>query len=120
MESILVCQALTMAMFHRGYPSKVIIHSNHSGQYCSDEYQVILTTYNLRCSMSRKENCWDNAVAESFFHMLKTEWIYWYKLENIDQTKSMILWYIEAYYNLVRKHSHLNYLSPVQFENKLK
>lgn len=120
MESTLVCQALTMGMFHRGYPSKVIVHSDRSGQYCSDEYQAILTAYNLRCSMSRKGNCWDNAVAKSFFHTLKTEWIYRYKLENIDQTKSMILWYIEAYYNRVRKHSHLNYLSPVQFENKLK
>lgn len=109
-----------MAMFHHCYERKVIVHSDRSGQYCSDEYHAILTVYNLRCSMSRKGNCWDNTVVDSFFHTLKTEWIYRYKLENIDQTKSMILWYIEAYYNRVRKHSHLNYLSPVQFENKLK
>lgn len=118
MESALVCQALTMAMFHRGYPSKVIVHSNRGSQYCSDDYQTLLTAYGLECSMSRKGNCWDNAVAESFFHTLKTEWIYQHKLEHIAQAKSMILWYIEAYYNRIRKHSYLNYLSPVQFENK--
>ena len=66
-----------------------------------------------------KVNCWDNAVAESFFYMLKIEWIYQHKLENITQAKSMILWYIEGYYNRVRKHSHLNYLSPIQFEEKV-
>lgn len=119
MESSLVCQALTMALLHRGYPSKVIVHSDRGSQYCSDDYQAILTAYDLTCSMSRKGNCWDNAVAESFFHTLKTEWIYQHKLESVTQTKSMILWYIEAYYNRVRKHSHLNYLSPVQFEEKM-
>ncbi|WP_392560755.1 IS3 family transposase [Orbus mooreae] len=119
MESSLVCQALTMALLHRGYPSKVIVHSDRGGQYCSDDYQAILTAYGLTCSMSRKGNCWDNAVAESFFHTLKTEWIYRHKLENMAQAKSMILWYIEVYYNRVRKHSYLNYLSPVQFEEKM-
>ncbi|MDF7666994.1 IS3 family transposase [Orbaceae bacterium ESL0727] len=119
MESILVCQALTMALRHRGYPSKVIVHSDRGSQYCSEDYQAILTAYGLKCSMSRKGNCWDNAVAESFFHTLKTEWIYRYKLENMAQAKSMLLWYIEVYYNRVRKHSYLNYLSPVQFEEKV-
>lgn len=66
MESTLVCQALTMAMLHRGYPSKVIVHSDRGSQYCSDDYQAILAAYGLTCSMSRKGNCWDNAVAESF------------------------------------------------------
>lgn len=119
MQSSLVCQALTMAMLHRGYPSKVIVHSDRGSQYCSDAYQSILTAYGLTCSMSRKGNCWDNAVAEIFFHTLKTEWIYQHKLENIAQAKSMILWYIEGYYNRVRKHSYLNYLSPIQFEEKM-
>jgi len=58
-------------------------------------------------------------VAESFFHTLKTEWTYRHKLENMAQAKLMILWYIESYYNRVRKHSYLNYLSPVQFEEKM-
>lgn len=119
MESTLVCQALTMALLHRGYPSKVLVHSDRGSQYCSDDYQSILTAYGLTCSMSRKGNCWDNAVAESFFHTLKTEWIYRHKLENMAQAKSMLLWYIEVYYNRVRKHSYLNYLSPVQFEEKM-
>ncbi|WP_392560697.1 IS3 family transposase [Orbus mooreae] len=119
MESALVCQALTMTLLHLGYPSKVIVHSARGGQYCSDDYQAILTAYGLRCNMSRKGNCWDNAVAKSFFHTLKTEWVYRHKLENMAQAKSMILWYIEVYYNRVRKHSYLNYLSPVQFEEKM-
>lgn len=91
MESSLVYQALTMALLHRGYPSKVIVHRDRGSQYCSDDYQSILTAYGLTCSMSRKGNCWDNAVAESFFHTLKTEWIYRHKLENMAQAKSMIL-----------------------------
>ncbi|WP_164731228.1 integrase core domain-containing protein [Entomomonas moraniae] len=96
----------------------LFIAVGRAGQYCSDDYQATLTAYNLTCSMSCKVNYWGNAVAENFFYTLRTEWIYQHKLENIAQAKSMILWYIEAYYNRVRKHSHLDYLLPVQFENK--
>ena len=70
--------------------------------------------------MSRKGNCWDNAVAESFFHTLKSERVYCDHFKNQEEAKSKIMWYIEVYYNRKRMHSSLNYLTPEQFENKVK
>jgi transposase InsO family protein len=69
----LVCDALKMALWNRKFPKKVLFHSDQGRQYCSDDYQKLLRENNFICSMSRKGNCWDNAVAESFFHTLKTE-----------------------------------------------
>ena len=68
--------------------------------------------------MSRKGNCWDNAVAKSFFHTLKSELVYGDHFKNQEEAKSKIMWYIEGYYNRKRMHSSLNYLTPVQLENK--
>jgi len=72
----LVCDALMMALWRRGFPRDVIFHSDRGSQYCSDDYQKMLKHYGFICSMSRKGNCWDNSVAESFFHTLKTELTY--------------------------------------------
>lgn len=66
--------------------------------------------------MSGKGNCYDNAVAESFFHTLKTEHVYRFKYETREQARQSIYWYVEAYYNRVRRHSSVNYQSPVDFE----
>ena len=76
MSRQLVCNALMMALWRRVFPRGVICHSDRGSQYCSHDYQATLKKYGLVCSMSRKGNCWDNAVAESFFHTLKTELIY--------------------------------------------
>ncbi len=66
--------------------------------------------------MSRKGNCYDNAVAESFFHTLKTEWIYWEKYRTRNEAKSSIFSFIEVFYNSKRRHSYLEYLSPYNYE----
>lgn len=71
MKKSLVCDALMMALFKRKFPKNVIVHSDRGSQYCSQKYQTILRDYRLIGSMSRKANCWDNAIAESFFHTLK-------------------------------------------------
>ena len=67
MSRQLVCDALMMALWRRGFPRGVIVHSDRGSQYCSQDYQQMLKAYGLTCSMSRQGNCWDNAVAESFF-----------------------------------------------------
>lgn len=73
MTKQLVCDALMMALWRRSFPREVLFHSDRGSQYCSHEYQQMLKFYGFKCSMSRKGNCWDNAVAESFFHSIKTE-----------------------------------------------
>lgn len=91
---------------------------NRGSQYCSDDYQKLLKKYGLICSMSRKGNCWDNAVAESFFHSLKTELIYNEKYVTRDVAKQSIFEYIEVYYNRVRRHSAIGSIAPAVFESQ--
>ncbi len=117
MKSVLVCNALRMALRNRGYPKGVMVHSNRGSQYCSKDYQRLITNHQLKCSMSGKGNCYDNAVCESFFHTLKTELVYQRKYENREQARQSIFWYIEAYYNRVRRHSSIGYMSPINYEN---
>nr|WP_242604505.1 IS3 family transposase [Legionella gresilensis] len=76
MSKQLVRDALMMALFRRGFPKGVLFHLDRGSQYCSFDYQALLKANNMTCSMSRKANCWDNSVAESFSHTLKTELIY--------------------------------------------
>jgi putative transposase len=116
MKSVLVCNALRMALRNRGYPKGVIVHSDRGSQYCSKDYQRLITNHQLKCSMSGKGNCYDNAVCESFFHTLKTELVYQRKYENREQARQSIFWYIEAYYNRVRRHSSIGYMSPINYE----
>lgn len=120
MEKSLVCNALHMALWRRHFPKGVIIHSDRGSQYCSYEYQNILQSYNLICSMSRRGNCWDNAIAETFFHTLKTELVYDCKYKSREEAKSSIFNYIEAYYNQTRMHSSIGYLAPMEFEAKVR
>jgi putative transposase len=114
----LVCDALTMALWRRGFPKGVLCHSDRGSQYCSHEYQKILKHYGLICSMSRKGNCWDNSVAESFFHTLKTELIYNRRYVTRENAKQSIFHYVETYYNRVRRHSTIGSVSPETFENQ--
>jgi len=116
MKAALVCDALKMALQNRGYPKGVIVHSDRGSQYCSNSYQKLITNYQLKCSMSGKGNCYDNAVCESFFHTLKTELVYQRQYETRNQARRSIFWYIEAYYNRIRRHSSIDYMSPVNYE----
>ena len=115
-NSDLVCQALKSALYNRGYHSGVIVHTDRGSQYCSRRYQTLIQAHALRASMSGKGNCYDNAACESFFHTLKVEWVYQQTFTSIEQARTAIFWFIEAYYNRKRKHSTLGYLSPVNFE----
>ena len=114
----LVCQALLMALWNRKFPKGVILHSDRGSQYCSKDYQQLLATHQLVCSMSRKGNCWDNAVAESFFKTLKSELIRQETYETRGRAKQEIFEYIETYYNRIRSHSALGYKTPFEIEKE--
>lgn len=118
MTQALVCQALNMACSRRAYKHGLVLHSDRGSQYASIEYQTLLQTLGIQCSMSRKGNCWDNAVAESFFHSLKTECIYQDTYQSRQYAKNSLFDYIEVFYNRQRLHSYLNYQSPWQFEKQ--
>jgi putative transposase len=116
MTADLVCDALRMALFRRHQPSGVIVHSDRGSQYCSAQYQGLLKQYSLRCSMSGKGNCYDNACAESFFHSLKVEAIHGERFATREQLRQVVFEYIEVDYNRTRRHSANGYLSPMDFE----
>lgn len=116
MTKDLVISALLKALKSRGYPTNVIVHSDRGSQYASNEYKRILKQNNLHGSMSRKGDCWDNAVAESFFATIKKEYIYHTQFDTRVQAALGVFDYIEAWYNNERIHSHLERLSPNEFE----
>jgi len=119
MTTELVEKALWMAIKHRGSKTSTLIHSDRGSQYASKSYQTLLRKHGLVCSMSRKGNCWDNSVAESFFRSLKTELIYHERYATREIAKKSIFEYIEVFYNRQRRHSTLGYLSPVEYEGKM-
>ena len=116
MRSDLVCNSLQMAMFRRGMPSGVIVHSDKGSQYCSENFQDTLTEHKLISSMSGTGCCYDNAACESFFGTLKTELCDDESYQTREEAKSSIFEYIETYYNAERKHSTINYMTPKEFE----
>ena len=116
MTADLVCDALSMALWRRGFPKGVIVHSDRGSQYCSKAYWEIIDKHQLKQSMSRKGNCWDNACVESFFHSLKVEAIQYEPLMSRAQMRQAVFEYIEVDYNRKRRHSTLGYLSPEQYE----
>jgi len=112
----LVCQALRMAIANRSPGKGWLHHSDRGSQYASDDYQKLLKTRDTTVSMSRKGNCWDNAVVESFFSALKKELVHHRQFKTRNQAKSEIFEYIEVFYNRQRLHSTLDYRSPIEFE----
>ena len=108
--------ALEMALGRRGDVSGLIHHSDRGSQYCSHAFQSALRRNGIDCSMSRKGNCWDNAVAESFFATLKKELIHQCEYADQQAARASIFEYIEVFYNRVRRHSSLDGMSPEQFE----
>ena len=116
MESALATQALSMALWRRRMPRGVIVHSDRGSQYCSEKYRSLLLKHDLFCSMSGKGNCYDNAVAESFFHTLKVEAIHGEHFSTRDEMRRTIFEYIEVDYNRNRRHSANGHISPKAFE----
>ena len=108
--------AWKMAIKNRKTVAGLIFHSDRGVQYASNKFAKTLESYGVVRSMSRKGNCWDNAVAESFFKSLKNELIYQKYFYTKKQAKQEIFEYIEFYYNRTRSHSYLGNLSPVRFE----
>jgi len=116
LERGVALDALQMALTARQPPQGLLHHSDRGSQYLSYEYQQLLAAHGLLSSMSRKGNCWDNAVAESFFATLKLELAYRSHWRSRTQARSEVFEYIELFYNRQRRHSALGYLSPHQFE----
>jgi transposase InsO family protein len=115
-DTKLVSDALMMARWRQGKVKDVIVHSDQGSTYASNEYRRLLNEHNMRCSMSRKGECHDNAVAESFFSSLKTELTDDEDYFTRSQAKQSIFEYIEVFYNRQRRHSYLGYVSPVEYE----
>ena len=113
----LVASALRQALGHRQPTAGLMHHSDRDGLYASAAYYDILTEYGFVISNSRKGNCYDNACVESLFARLKTECLYPGRFLTKEQTKLDVFRYLEVFYNRVRRHSTLNYLSPVDFEH---
>ena len=116
MKADLVNNALSMAIWQRKPSKGLIWHTDRGSQYASHSHRKIIHQHGIIQSMSRKGNCWDNAVAESFFHTLKNELIYQCKFKTREEAKNAIFEYIEVFYNRIRAHSTNDYLSPVEYE----
>lgn len=114
----IVITAFLMAWSQRNPEKGLLFHSDRGVQYTSKDFQELLKSKYVICSMSRKGNCWDNACAESFFHLLKVEKVNHEKYKSREVAKISIFEYIEVFYNKVRTHSYLGYLSPSDFEKK--
>lgn len=111
-------QAFTQAILRRDPPKGLICHSDRGVQYASNGFKGLLVQHGCVGSMSKKGDCWDNAVAESFFHTLKVELICKKTFRTREEAKQTIFEYIEIYYNRKRAHSTLGYLSPFEYEKQ--
>ena len=110
--------ALLMAVWRRNPSNTVMVHSDQGSQYTSHDWSAFLKTHGLEGSMSRRGNCHDNAVAESFFQLLKRERIRRKVYTNRDEARQDVFDYIEMFYNTKRRHGFNNQLSTVEFENR--
>jgi transposase InsO family protein len=112
---------LTLTALHRALQRRQVVngpmhHSDQGKQYAAERYQQLLADNRITCSMSRRANCWDNAVMESFFATLKKELVYQERFVSRAQAHTRLFEYIEVFYNRVRRHSTLGQTSPAQFE----
>jgi len=114
----LVTQAMQQAILRRNPGKGLILHSDRGVQYAGNDFKALLAQNEFVGSMSKKGDCWDNAVAESFFHTLKVELIYRIKFRTLEEAKRRIFEYVEIYYNRKRAHSTLGYLSPFEYEKQ--
>ena len=111
-----VMYAFKKGLWRRRPAKGLLVHSDRGVQYASSDFRKLLEVNGCGQSMSRKGNCWDNAVAESFFHTLKTQLIYHVRFTDKAQAEKTLFNYIEAYYNRRRRHSSIGYKSPAEFE----
>jgi putative transposase len=116
LKSRLVVDALEMAIERQLPGDGLLSHSDRGSQYASEHYQDLLKRNGIRCSMSRKGDCWDNAPMESFFATLKKELVFFEDYATRDEARQSLFEYIEMFYNRVRRHSALGYKSPAEFE----
>ena len=119
MKQALVVRALMMAINLRQPPHGLLHHSDRGSQYASYAYRRLLNQHGMIASMSRKGNCWDNAVVESFFGSLKQERVQWCNYQTRYEAQQDVLNYISMFYNRYRLHSTLGYVSPNDFEKQL-
>jgi transposase InsO family protein len=118
MTAELVLMAFRQALTHRDPPAGVVHHSDRGSQYTCQALKLLADYYGVQLSMGRVANAYDNAVAESFFHTLKTELVYFQTYKNLEEAKLSIFHYVFGFYNQTRRHSTLGYLSPAQFEKE--
>ena len=116
LETTIVIEAMDMALRQRKPPAGLVFHSDRGCQYTSHTFRDRLRLSQVQQSMSRSGCCYDNAVAESFFHSLKVEWLHGHELRTRDVIRSEVFRYIEGYYNRSRRHSSIGYQSPADFE----
>jgi len=116
LKTELCLDALQAALEYRAGIENLVHHSDRGCQYASDRYRAVLDAHGIECSMSRRANCWDNAVAESFFGTLKNELIYRRPWQTREQARNAIGEYIEIFYNRIRRHSTIGGVSPARFE----
>jgi len=114
----LVLRALDSAMKKVGPSAEVIFHSDRGSQYASEAYRKFLKYKDIKPSMSRKGNCYDNSYVESWFASLKKEWIYRNRPSTREEMRNLVFRYIETWYNKKRRHSALGYLSPLDYKAK--
>lgn len=119
MKAQLVCDALTMALWQRRPQAGLIHHSDRGSQYASEAFRKLLKAHGIQGSMSRKGDCWDNSVVESFFGSLKQERVHWRNYQTRNEAQQDILNYISVFYNNYRLHSTLGYVSPNEYERQL-
>ena len=115
MTTDLVVRALDQAVTTRRPAAGLIHHSDRGSQYCSSEYRGLLESYNMKASMSRKGNCYDNAPVESFWGTLKTELVHHRRYETRSEAVREIMEYIDLFYNRQRRQARLGYVSPAAF-----
>jgi len=116
MTKKLIMSALRMAIWRRRPALGLLFHSDRGSQYCSNDFKKMLNTHGMISSMSRKGDCWDNVVAESFFDSLKTERVFFSNYVTREEARRDVIDYIEMFYNSNRRHSYLGYVSPKEFE----
>ena len=115
-DSRLVVDALAMAVSRRLPGKGLIAHSDRGSQYASEHYQGLLAGHGIVCSMSRRANCWDNAPMESFFASLKKELTHGEVYATREEARASLFEYIEVFFNRIRRHSSLGYVSPAEYE----